>query len=211
MKLELGTSVRCADGATQELVDVVIDSSSSRVTHVVVRPPEDSEAARLVPISLANEAGKDAETISLSCSAAELERFDPVHKFEVLQAGQRPNEDRNWDVGVEDIVAAPTYAPSAFGDYGGALGSDVTISYDRVPKGEIELRHASAVYSADGHHLGSVEGVVVDEGDRLTQLLLERGHLWWKREVAVPADAIAKFESDMVTLGVTKSELAKTK
>jgi sporulation protein YlmC with PRC-barrel domain len=211
MKLELGTSVRCADGETQELVDVVIDSSSRRVTHLVVRPPEDSEAARLVPISFANEADKDGEAISLSCSAADLSRFDPVHKFEVLHAGERPNEDPNWDVGVEDIVAAPNYAPSAYGDYGGALGSDVTISYDRVPKGEIELRHASAVYSADGHHLGSVDGVVVDDGDRLTHLLLERGHLWWKREVALPADTIAKFESDMLTLGVTKAELAKTK
>ena len=85
----------------------------------------------------------------------------------------------------------------------------MTISYDRVPKGEIELRHASSVYSADGHHLGSVDAVVVDDGDRLTHLLLERGHLWWKREVAVPAEAISKFESDMLTLGLTKRELGK--
>jgi len=209
MKLELGTLIRCADGATRELVDVVIDSSSSRVTHLVIRPAQHAEDARLVPISLASRAEDGESEISLNCGAADLERFDPVHKFEILRAGERPNEDPKWDVGVEDIVVAPNYAPTAFGDYGGSLDSDVTISYDRVPKGEIELRHASSVYSADGHHLGSVDAVVVDDDDRLTHLLLERGHLWWKREVALPADSISKFESDMLTLGLTKRELGK--
>ena len=210
MKLELGTSIRCADGATRELVDVVIDSSSSRVTHLVIRPAQHAEDARLVPISLANRAEKDGESeISLNCGAEDLERFDPVHKFEILRAGERPNEDPKWDVGVEDIVVAPNYSPTAFGDYGGSVDSDVTISYDRVPKGEIELRHASSVYSADGHHLGSVDAVVVDDDDRLTHLLLERGHLWWKREVALPAESISKYESDMLTLGLTKRELGK--
>jgi sporulation protein YlmC with PRC-barrel domain len=209
MKLELGTSIRCADGATRELVDVVIDSSSSRVTHLVIRPAQHAEDARLVPISLASRAEDGESEISLNCGAADLERFDPVHKFEILRAGERPNEDPKWDVGVEDIVVAPNYAPTAFGDYGGSLDSDVTISYDRVPKGEIELRHASSVYSADGHHLGSVDAVIVDDDDRLTHLLLERGHLWWKREVALPAEAISKFESDMLTLGLTKRELGK--
>jgi sporulation protein YlmC with PRC-barrel domain len=210
MKLELGTSVRCTDGATQELVDVVIDSSSNRVTHLVIRPAQDAEDARLVPVSLANGAEKDGETeISLNCSAADLERFDPVHQVEVLPAGERRDEDPKWDVGVEDIIVSPNYAPSAFGDYVGAVDSDATISYDRVPKGEIELRHASSVYSADGHRLGSVDGVVVDDADRLTHLLVERGHLWWRREVALPAEAISKFESDMLTLGVTKREFAK--
>jgi sporulation protein YlmC with PRC-barrel domain len=209
MKLELGTSIRCADGATRELVDVVIDSSSCRVTHLVIRPAQHAEDARLVPISLASRAEDGESEISLNCGAADLERFDPVHKFEILRAGERPNEDPKWDVGVEDIVVAPNYAPTAFGDYGGSLDSDVTISYDRVPKGEIELRHASSVYSADGHHLGSVDAVVVDDDDRLTHLLLERGHLWWKREVALPAESISKFESDMLTLGLTKRELGK--
>jgi sporulation protein YlmC with PRC-barrel domain len=210
MKLELDTSVRCADGATRELVDVVIDSSSSRVTHLVIRPAQHAEDARLVPISLANYAEKDGETeITLNCSAADLERFDPVHQFKVLHAVEARKEDPKWDVGVEEIIVPPSYAPSDFGDYAGALDSDVTISYDRVPKGEIELRHVSSVYSADGHHLGSVDGVVVDEGDQLTHLLLQCGHLWWKREVALPAETISKLETDILTLGITKRELAK--
>ena len=81
------------------------------------------------------------------------------------------------------------------------------MSYDRVPTGEIELRHASAIYSADQHHLGSVDGVVVDADGLISHLLLERGHLWWKREISIPAAAIAELSTDMVTLGVKKGEL----
>jgi len=210
MKLELGTSIRCADGAMRDLVDVVIDPGSNRVTHVVIRPAQHADDARLVPLSLAVCAEKDGECeISLNCSAADVERFDPVHEYEVLHTGERRSEDPKWDVGVKDIVVSPNYAPSAFGDYAGALDSDATISYDRVPTGEIELRHASSVYSADGHQLGSVDGVVVDDADRLTHLLLERGHLWWKRKVALPTEAISKFESDTLTLSLTKREFSK--
>jgi sporulation protein YlmC with PRC-barrel domain len=206
MRLELGRSVQLADGAAQQLVDVVIDSGSKRVTHLVVQPRDHGEDARLVPVGLAEERGGSAE-IKLGVTAKDLERFDLVHEFEVLHAGERPQEDPKWDVGVEDIVVTPSYVPTAYGEYGGALDSEVTVSYDRVPKGEIELRRASSVYSSDGHHLGSVDGVVVSEGDRLTQLFFQRGHLWWKHEVAVPAESISKFESDMVTLALTKGDL----
>ena len=210
MRLELGRAVKLADGAAQQLADVVIDSGSKRVTHLVVQPRDHGEEARLVPVGLAEEPGGGAE-LSLRCSAKDLERFDLVHEFEVLHAGERPKEDPKWDVGVEDIVVTPTYAPTAFGEYAGAGAGDseMSISYDRVPKGEIELRRASSVYSSDGHHLGSLEGVVVGDKDRLTELFFQRGHLWWKREVAVPAEAISKFESDMVKLSLKKDELGR--
>ena len=210
MRLELGRAVKLADGAAQQLVDVVIDSGSKRVTHLVVQPRDHGEEARLVPVGLAEEPGGGAE-LSLRCSAKDLERFDLVHEFELLHAGERPKEDPKWDVGVEDIVVTPTYAPTAFGEYAGAGAGDseVSISYDRVPKGEIELRRASSVYSSDGHHLGSLEGVVLGDNGRLTELFFERGHLWWKREVAVPAEAISKFESDLVKLSLKKDELGR--
>jgi hypothetical protein len=37
--------------------------------------------------------------------------------------------------------------------------------------------------------------------------VLLRGHLWWKRQIAVPADAIESLETDLVTLGIPKSGL----
>jgi uncharacterized protein YrrD len=55
--------------------------------------------------------------------------------------------------------------------------------------------------------MGSVDGVVVGSDDEITHLLLERGHLWWRRELAVPADAVSQIKTDMVVLGVSKDQL----
>ena len=204
MRLELGKRVRCADGAQRELADVVIDAATQSVTHVVVQPHDDHDAARLVPIQLAK--GGDGPELSLTCTSESLQDFEPVAAHAYLRTGERIEEDSNWDVGVEDLQPVPQYAPTAFGEFG-EYGQDAVVTYDRVPKGEIELRHASDVYSADRHHLGSVDGVVVDPAHRIRHLLLERGHLWWKKELEIPASAISKFENDMVVLGVDKSEL----
>jgi uncharacterized protein YrrD len=55
--------------------------------------------------------------------------------------------------------------------------------------------------------MGSVDGVVVGADDQITHLLLERGHLWWRRELAVPANAVSQIKTDMVVLGVNKNQL----
>ena len=206
MRIDLGKPVPCEDGVDRRLVDVVIDAGSNSVTHVVVEPEEHPEAARLVPMALA-EADREGQGLSLRCTAETLKQLEPVREYAYLRPGEPLEEDSKWDVGVEDMQAIPNDASAAFGDYAGDLDLDVAVTYDRVPKGEIELRHASAVYSVDGHHLGRVDGVLVDADRRVTHLLLERGHLWWRREVAVPAEAVAKFETDLVTLGVSKREV----
>jgi sporulation protein YlmC with PRC-barrel domain len=206
MRLELGKPARLADGTFRELVDVVIDAGTNRVTHVVVEPKDTPTSARLVEMNLVEESGS-SEGISLSCTAETLEAMEPVRRHTLRRSDEAADQDEGWDIGVEDMQPMTQYSAGIIGEVGPDLTQDVLITYDRVPKGEVELRHASAVYSADEHHLGSVDGVVVGSDDRITHLLLERGHLWWRRELAVPADAVSKIQTDMVVLGVKKSQL----
>jgi sporulation protein YlmC with PRC-barrel domain len=201
MRLEVGKPVTGSDGNLGKLADVVIDAGTKRVTHVVVEPKDNPSAARLVPIELTKGGGAE---ISLECTAEAFEKLEPVREYADLRPGQSLKKDPKWDVGVEDIATTPQYG--AYGEYAGGLDPNVAVTYDRVPKGEIELRRASVVYSADGHHVGSVEGVVVGGDRRITHLLLQRGHLWWKQELAVPAAKVAKLETDLVTLAVAKRE-----
>lgn len=206
MRLQLGRPVRCADNAVRELADVVLDSGGRHVTHLVVRPHQHPEGARLVPVGLA-EADESDGQISLDCTEDVLDELEAVHGSAYLLPGQQPESDENWDIGVEDMYPSYDQDPSDFGE---GLGGDrgVGVFYDRVPRGEIELRQASSVYSADGHHVGQVEGLVLDdEHDSVTHLLLARGHFWWRREISVPNDAVSRFETDLVTLSVPKSEL----
>ena len=84
----------------------------------------------------------------------------------------------------------------------------VIVSYDRVPKGEVELRRKSAVISADGHGVGHVDGLVIDDaGGQLTHVVLEHGHLWGKREVTIPIADVEAVRTDEVVLGLTKDQV----
>ncbi len=204
MRLELGKRARCSDSAARELVDLILDAGSRRVTHLVVQPKDNPGDARIVPVELA-AAGAEEHEISLRCTEKQLDEMSLVHESAYVGTGEQVEEEEDgWEVGVRVMQVIPDYLPTAMP---GDLAPEVVVTYDRVPKGEIELRHASDIYSADRHHLGSVEGVVVDADGRISQLLLGRGRLWWRREISIPAEAIGELTNDMVTLGVNESEL----
>jgi sporulation protein YlmC with PRC-barrel domain len=208
MRLELGTPVRCANGALGELTDVVIDPTSRRVTHLVVGPKGDPREARLVPIALAG-ADDDARGIVLACTREEAVALDALDEVAYLRADQIPVADPDWDVGVEDYLAMPYFSASGMSDDLGLNDTHVTMSYHRVPKGEVEVRRSSEVTSSDDHLLGRVDGFVVDAEERITHIVLERGHLWGRREVAIPIGAIATVQTDALTVDLTREQVGK--
>ena len=206
MRLELGTPVRCTDKPYGELADVVVDPISKRVTHVVVRPShQEALETRLVPIELVG-GGEGPSELSLRCTVEDVNELEPVQEYAYLRLGESAANDPNWDVGVQDVLASPYYeADPVLGGYPG-YGPDLGLIYDRVPKGEVEIRRASSVTSADGRHLGHVDGFLV-EGDQITHIVLERGHLWGRRDITIPIGAVTKVETDAVTLGLSKEEV----
>jgi hypothetical protein len=205
MRLELGTSVRCTDGKLGELADVVIDPAGKRLTHVVVRGHGKLGVARLVPIALVQPDGERG--VALRCSIDEACALEPVQDFAYLKLDELPPPDPNWDVGIEHVLATPSYPTSDVANFGYAYEENVSISYDRVPKGTVEIRRSSTVSCADGEPVAHVVGFAVDSLGQITHLLLTRGHLWRRLEVAVPISAISKVETDSVTLGLTPHEL----
>jgi sporulation protein YlmC with PRC-barrel domain len=207
MRLELGTPVRCADAEFGELADLVIDPLSKRITHLVVRSTHGNVApSRLIPIDLVD---RDAERdICLTCTAEEASKFDPVQDFAYVRLDEMPVDDPKWDVGIERALALPYYQtddPSLAYPYDDHVG----VTYDRVPKGEVEVRRLSVVSTSDEEAVGHVDGFLVDDGDHITHIVLARGHLWKKREVTIPMSAIDKVETDLVTLKLTKQELGE--
>jgi hypothetical protein len=92
----------------------------------------------------------------------EVRRLPPVHEVAYLRLDGFPVDDPEWDVGVEEVLAIPYYP---WYDLESAP-IDFAVTYDRVPKDEVEIRRAGAVDSADGQHLGNVDGFLVDEWTR---------------------------------------------
>jgi sporulation protein YlmC with PRC-barrel domain len=206
MRLELGSPVRCEDAPFGELADIVVDPTRQCVTHLVVEPHHRHHLARLVPVELA-AVGNGGPALALRCTVAEVRRLAPVQEFAFLRLGEFPVDDPEWDVGTRDVLALPYYdyewmgAPTPY-------DAHASLVYDRIPKGEVEIRRASVVVSADGHRLGHVDGLLVEADEHITHVVLERGHLWGRREVTIPIGAVAKVETDSVTLDLTKDQVA---
>jgi sporulation protein YlmC with PRC-barrel domain len=212
VRLDLGSAVLCSDGPYGELADVVIDPTTRRVTHLIVQPEHRHDLSRLVPVARAHARAPSDDGILLDYTTAEISRLEPVQRSAYLRLGQFPVEDPDWQVGVENILALPYYESLMPGGLGTtmppiALDQHVTEVYDRVPKDTVEIRRASAVMSSDGHHLGHVDGFVVDGEERITHLVLEQGHLWGKRELTVPISAVAGIRSDEVELSLPKDQV----
>jgi len=206
MRLELGKRIRATDEVFGELADVVIDPIANRVTHLVAKP-SGGGSARLVPIELVEAGRDDEDEIRLRCTTEEIVALDDVEEVAYLRLGETPTSDPDWDVGIENVLALPYYEGSELmGVAGvGAMG-EVDITYHRVPKGEVEIRRSSTVSATDEEFLGRVDGFIVDD-DHITHLVLEHGHLWGKREITIPIGAVAKVETDAISLSLSKAEV----
>jgi sporulation protein YlmC with PRC-barrel domain len=201
VRLELGSPVRLADGTEGALSDVVVDPVAGRVTHLVVLLGEREDTARLVPVAMASG---DA-VIGLTCARPEFDALEHVREVAFLRLDEAPQDDPDWQVGIERPLGLPYY-PAADGFDGVGtmpLETQGSIAYDRIPKDTVEIRRASRVTSCDGHDLGHVDGFVV-EGDHITHVVLERGHLWSRREVTIPVTAVAEVRTDAVVLSLTR-------
>jgi hypothetical protein len=207
MRLELGKPIRGTDEVLAELADVVIDPIANRVTHLVAKPSGDHGGARLVPIELVEAGGGDEDEIRLRCTTEDFLALDDVQEVAFLRLGESPTSDPDWDVGVENVLALPYYQGSELtGLSGVGAMSNVDVTYHRVPKGEVEIRRSSTVSATDDEFLGKVDGFVVDD-DHITHLVLEHGHLWGKREITIPIGAVAKVETDAISLSLSKAEV----
>jgi sporulation protein YlmC with PRC-barrel domain len=81
-----------------------------------------------------------------------------------------------------------------------------TVTSDKVPLGEVEVRRGEHVHATDGD-IGQVQGLVIDPRDHhLTHVLLQEGHLWGRKEVAIPMSAVTGVD-DGVRLSITKQQV----
>ena len=82
----------------------------------------------------------------------------------------------------------------------------MTVTYDAVPLDEVEVRRGEHVHATNGH-IGRVQGLVIDpDSHQVTHVLLQEGHLWGRKEVAIPIGAVAEVD-DGIRLNITKQQV----
>jgi sporulation protein YlmC with PRC-barrel domain len=72
--------------------------------------------------------------------------------------------------------------------------------------GDVEIRRGEHVLATDGE-IGRVEGMLIDPGnDEITHVLLQEGHLWEEKEVAIPITAVTSVD-DGIRLSLSKQQV----
>lgn len=194
----IGSEVRCNDGVCGELTRVVVDPIARALTHLVVEPRHRG-MGHLVPIDLVDSTTNE---IRLQCNTAQFEALEDAEETRFL-----PGAIGQWGYGQDQMLSWPYYGLGTWelGGMGTGVGP-TTIMQNRVPVGEVEVRRGEHVHATDGA-IGRVQGLVIDPSDHhVTHVLLDQGHLWGQKRVAIPMTAVAGVD-DGVRLNLTRDEV----
>jgi sporulation protein YlmC with PRC-barrel domain len=199
----IGDEAWCTDGVCGEMTRVVVDPVAQAVTHLVVEPKGRAGLARLVPLGLVDTSAGD---VRLQCTLADFEHLDAAEETQFV-----PGSGGYAAYGPQQVSTWPYYGLTPGAELPGEVdlgvaGFSPTITYDRIPLGEVEVRRGDPVEATDGH-IGHIQGLVVDPGDHhVTHVLLQEGHLWGRKDVAIPIKAVSRV-GDTIRLNLSKHDV----
>ena len=202
-----GAVVSCEDGECGELERVLVAPGTVVVTHLVVAPGHRKGEGRLVPVDLVDTAV--ARAVRLRCTLAQFDALDPAEEAVLRgglavdwesQAAEQQVMERYWGSGNPGLEGPER--PTT-----GMHMEQRVVDEDHIPDEAGEISEGQRVHASDGP-IGRVDGVVADANDhRMTHVLLEEGHLWGRREIAVPISAVKFVIDDGVHLSLTKEQV----
>ncbi|HEX4787938.1 MAG TPA: PRC-barrel domain-containing protein [Actinospica sp.] len=205
----IGSDVACSDRPCGTLTRVIVDPIKRALTYLVVEPDEGPGAARLVPVGYVDADDRD-NAITLRCDRAEFDALEYAVIEEFL-----PAQDDDFGYGAKNTLwmpyfplgglpAGPIPGPGGFVAPPGPEPRPV--QRERVPLGEVQIKRGRAVHATDGD-IGKVRGLAVDErNEQVTHVLLEEGHLWGKKTVAIPIGAVMSV-ADGIHIDLSKDEV----
>ena len=134
---------------------------------------------------------------------AEFERLDSAEETQFV-----PGSSGYAAYGPDQVVSWPYYGLAATpGIDPEVVNASPVVTYDTIPLGEVEVRRGDAVHATDGD-IGRVQGLVIDpRSHHVTHVLLQEGHLWGRKEVAIPISAVTRVD-DGIWLSITKQDVA---
>ena len=204
VQFAIGAEALASDGPCGKLQRVIVEPVADVVTHLVIGPAHAPEPGRLVPVDLVDNARSDE--VRLGCTTAEFEQLDPAEKDQFI-----PGDSGYKDYDTGEVAYLPHYGLGMGTGMGTGMGmsggnAPHTVTYDSVPPGEVEIRRGDNVATTDGE-IGRVQGLVIDPASHhVTHVLLQEGHLWGRKEVAIPISAVAST-SEGILLNISKQEV----
>lgn len=182
----IGAVARCTDRICGRVAQVVLNPIDNRVTHLIVEPEHREGLGRLVPVDWVSAHGAELE---LRCSSSEFDRLEIAEDVRFL-----PGSEGFYGYDAEQALLWPYFGAN----------TSLPVTVDTLPVGEVAVRRDDEVHATDGR-IGHVEGLVVDSRNHhATHLLLKEGHLFGRKEVAIPIGEVATVGDGYIRLSISR-------
>ena len=189
----IGAEVQCLDGPCGEVKRVVVDPVKREMTDLVVEPAHRDGLGRLVPLVLLDES---ADGVQLRCTLEDFDNLPFAEETDFLPGGS----------GYSDYAAHEAYFWPYYGLGGSVADSSAVVTHDTLPAGDVGIRRGESVHTRDGE-IGKVQGFVVEPvRHHVTHVLLQEGHLWGRKQVAIPISAVTQLEKG-ISVDLTTREV----
>ena len=186
IEVPLGAKVKCTDGVCGESTQMIINPINQQITHLVVQDKQLKPVEHLVPVAQVESSA--AGEIRLHCTIAQLEAMEALVETHYIR-NDHPDYDNTLLMPYAIMPAHVPYTP---------------VEDDHIPAGQLAVRRGTLLEATDGY-VGKVDELLIDQvKGNITHLVSHHGHLWRKRELAIPLSAIERVEEDAVYLNITR-------
>jgi sporulation protein YlmC with PRC-barrel domain len=182
--IPLKAKVQCSDSPCGKSTNVILNQDTHQVTHVAIEDKKlPDNPTRLVPID--KVASSSHEQITLNCTRDEVSHMEPFVISQVIQATGTAYASGTSEYVVDDP------------------GYDV-VHMEQVPAGEMALAPGMKI-SASDHTVGKLDELVLDpQSGAVTHLHMREGHLWGKKDVAIPVADVDFTNGETIYLSIDK-------
>jgi sporulation protein YlmC with PRC-barrel domain len=191
VEIPANAAVYCRGKECGRVTHIVLNPTTGKFTDVVVKEHSSPQKERLVPRK--HISGSNSKSISLNCSEEQLKAFSEFEKSEFIEANMP-----HMLLGGPYPMVWPYVVPEK---------QLITVEREMIPVDEMAVWRNTVVEAADGP-IGKVDELMVDEHTgRVTHLVMREGHLWGKRDVAIPISEVERMEEDRVKLKLDRQQV----
>lgn len=186
MDIHLNAHVDCTDGRIGRLENIIVNPQAERITFLVIRENDIANTLRIVPERFVVSANRDTVELRM-----DRQQFKKMKHF--IQEDYIPSnvmlymaEREGWNVGT----------PTA-----------MFVEHEAIPAGGVAVHKGAKVFAGD-ERVGKIDEFLVEgKSGRITHLVLVEGHLWGKKNIAVPVKAVDRYEDGNVYLAIDKAQV----
>ena len=179
--IPLGAEVECADGRCGRSSHVIFSPTTQQVTHIVVREKKIPHIKRLVSMDWIVETSPDL--IVLHCTWCEIASLEPFIETQYIQVKHPDYRSYPYLVRSDKIPQTTEWELR---------------KYERIPRGAVAVHRGVQLEATDGR-VGRIKEFLVDQVTwNVTHLVLQKGHLWGRRELIIPISHVDRVQKDTI-------------